>query len=45
MTSRGREAVAKPMTMKGFLPYLSLQLPIMGDCNIPVTQLIKRCQV
>ena len=34
MTSSGSEAVAKPITIKGFLPYLSLQLPIMGDCNI-----------
>lgn len=33
MTSKGREAVEKAIIRKGFLPYLSLQLPIIGACT------------
>lgn len=33
MTSKGREAVEKAIIRKGFLPYLSLQLPIIGACK------------
>lgn len=38
MTSKGREAVEKAIIRKGFLPYLSLQLPIIGACTHTETE-------